>query len=366
LTATAGAAMTAGCGIQLREIAPSPVSILKIPTYDQSIYGTMRGLLVQHLGDVRGRIILLKPNLVEFEPGSSINTHPMLVHAAYEAFRAMGAASVLIAEGPGHRRNTLDLAEAAGYFRTVPDFENHFVDLNLDEVTRVRPEEQFSRIKKLYLPNSALRADLLVSMAKIKEHATAGVTLSIKNLFGITPTTIYGNKVPMDEPAPVPYGGRQEIGHNGSRQPPKSSPAEKDATSPRQAGYRIPRIVADLSAAIMPGLEIIEGIESIAGAELPRSGTTVAVSPGILVAGTNPVSTDAVAMAVMGFDPMAERGTMPFEACDNTLRLAEDLGVGTRDLSRIEVVGAAIKDVAFRFRDYGGPRQIRRPAGRQG
>jgi hypothetical protein len=57
---------------------------------------------------------------------------------------------------------------------------------------------------------------------------------------------------------------------------------------------------------------------------------------------------------------------MPFEACDNTLRLAEDLGVGTRDLSRIEVVGAAIKDVAFRFRDYGGPRQIRRPAGRQG
>jgi uncharacterized protein (DUF362 family) len=92
----------------------------------------------------------------------------------------------------------------------------------------------------------------------------------------------------------------------------------------------------------------------------------VAVSPGILVAGTNPVCTDAVAMAVMGFDPMAERGATPFETCDNTLRLAEDLGVGTRDVSRIEVVGAAIKDVVFRFHDYGGPRQFRRPAGGPG
>jgi len=216
------------------------------------------------------------------------------------------------------------------------------------------------------LSTAYAESDVLVSMAKLKEHGTAGVTLSIKNLFGITPTTIYGNKVPVDEPAPVPYGGRQEIGHNGSRQPPKSSPPEKDPASPRQGGYRIPRIVADLSAAITPGLEIIEGIESIAGAELPRPGTTVAVSPGILVAGTNPVCTDAVAMAVMGFDPMAERGATPFETCDNTLRLAEDLGVGTRDVSRIEVVGAAIKDVVFRFHDYGGPRQFRRPAGGPG
>jgi hypothetical protein len=192
LTATAGAAMTAGCGIQLREIAPSRVSILKVPTYDQTIYDTMRRLLVEHLGDVRGRSILLKPNLVEFEPGSSINTHPMLVHAAYEAFRAMGAASVRIAEGPGHRRNTLDLAEAAGYFQNRPGFEDHFVDLNLDEVTRVRPTAQFSRIKKLYLPNSALRRRLAGLHAKMKTHHWVGATLSMKNLFGVVPGGIYG------------------------------------------------------------------------------------------------------------------------------------------------------------------------------
>lgn len=215
------------------------------------------------------------------------------------------------------------------------------------------------------LSTAYTESDVLVSMNKLKEHGTAGVTLSIKNLFGISPTTIYGNKVPVDESAPIPYGGRQEIGHNGSRQPPKSSPPEKDPSSPREAGYRIPRFIADLVAAIPPDLEILDGIETIAGAELPRSGVTEAVSPGALVIGTNAVSTDAVAMAVMGFDPMADRGKAPFETCDNTLRLAEELGVGTRDLGNIEVVGTPVKDVVFNFREHGGPRQSRPPGRRR-
>jgi len=294
LTATAGAAMTAGCGIQLREIAPSPVSILKIPTYDQSIYGTMRGLLVQHLGDVRGRSILLKPNLVEFEPGSSINTHPMLVHAAYEAFRAMGAASVLIAEGPGHRRNTLDLAEAAGYFRTVPDFENHFVDLNLDEVTRVRPEEQFSRIKKLYLPNSALRADLLVSMAKMKTHHWVGATLSMKNLFGLVPGGIYGWPKNV-----LHWAGIEES-------------------------------IADLHGAFQRHFAIVDGIVGMEG-NGPIQGTPK--NAGVLVAGRDPVAVDATCCRIMGIDPMrirylqlaAHRGTFSQITEDRILQLGESI-----------------------------------------
>jgi uncharacterized protein (DUF362 family) len=69
------------------------------------------------------------------------------------------------------------------------------------------------------------------------------------------------------------------------------------------------------------------------------------------MAGTNCVTTDAVAMAIMGFDPMAERGTAPFETCDNTLRLAEELGVGTRDLKQIEVIGTPIREAQFKFRE---------------
>jgi hypothetical protein len=52
----------------------------------------------------------------------------------------------------------------------------------------------------------------------------------------------------------------------------------------------------------------------------------------------------------MGFDPMADRGAAPFERCDSTLRLAEELGVGTRDLRRIEVIGTSIKNARFDMR----------------
>jgi len=268
LTAAAGAVMMTGCGIELRSIAPARVSILKVPAYDQTIYDTMRRLLVEHLGDVRGRNILLKPNLVEFEPASSINTHPMLVHAAYEAFRAMGAATVRIGEGPGHRRNTLDLAEAAGYFHIVPDFEDHFVDLNVDEVTRVRPTAQFSRIKKLYLPNSALGADLLVSMAKMKTHHWVGATLSMKNLFGVVPSGIYGWPKNV-----LHWAGIEES-------------------------------IVDLHAAFPHHFAIVDGIVGMEG-NGPIQGT--AKHSGVLVAGRDPVAVDATCCRIMGIDPMRIR-----------------------------------------------------------
>src|ERR1700679_2793451 len=189
----AGAVALAGCTSR-EATAPRPqmVAIVRAPAYDQSIYDTVRRMLADHRLDVRGRKVGLKPNLVEFEPGSSINTHPILVHAAYEAFRAMGAASVRIAEGPGHRRNTFDLADAAGYFHTIPGFEDVFTDLNVDDVSQVHLSRQLSRLGKLYLPNTVLGADLQVSMPKMKTHHWVGVTLSMKNLFGVVPGGLYG------------------------------------------------------------------------------------------------------------------------------------------------------------------------------
>lgn len=105
------------------------------------------------------------------------------------------------------------------------------------------------------------------------------------------------------------------------------------------------RVVVDLVAARPVHLAIIDGIESMAGGEGPWVPKARRVRPGVLIAGTNCVSTDAVATAIMGFDPMAERGTPPFEKCDSTLQLAEHLGVGTRDLRRIEVVGTPIVNI---------------------
>jgi uncharacterized protein (DUF362 family) len=96
-------------------------------------------------------------------------------------------------------------------------------------------------------------------------------------------------------------------------------------------------------------LAIVEAVRTMTAGEGPWIPNATVVSPGVIVAGLNCVNTDAVCMGVMNFDPMADRGTPPFEDCDNTLRLAEDVGLGTRDLKRIEVIGTPIVQARFDF-----------------
>jgi len=264
---SAGGVLLAGCkngGSPAAPAAPPRVSIVRAPAYDQSLYDTMRRILASHGLDVRGRSVVLKPNLVEYEAATSINTHPLVVHAAYEAFMAAGAASVRIAEGPGHRRNTLDLAEAAGYFQVIPKFEDLFVDLNLDDVTRVRPKGRFSRISKLYLPNTVLGAGLLVSMPKMKTHHLVGATLSMKNLFGTVPGGVYG----------WPKNALHWAGIN--------------------------ECVADLQTIYPRKFAIVDGIVGMEG-NGPIQGVPKPV--GLVVTGEDPVAVDATCCRIMRIDP---------------------------------------------------------------
>ncbi|MCS7315281.1 MAG: DUF362 domain-containing protein [Bryobacterales bacterium] len=190
LAGTATAALT-GCR-KVPPAEPSPVWILRAKHYSQDLYDLVRRLLAEQGLPLRGRRVVLKPNLVEFDERTTINTHPLLVHAVLEAVLALGAAEVRIAEGPGHRRNTWELAEAAGYFATVPGFERRFTDLNVDEVVSVALERPRSKLRRIYLPRTALDCDLLISLPKMKTHHWVGATLSMKNLFGLVPGAIYG------------------------------------------------------------------------------------------------------------------------------------------------------------------------------
>jgi uncharacterized protein (DUF362 family) len=188
-----------------------------------------------------------------------------------------------------------------------------------------------------------------MSMAKLKNHETCGVTLSLTNCFGNSPASIYGDDAKVDEPNESPTSGRGAVFHAGKRGPAKSAPQELDPTTSRHAGYRVPRIVSDLVAARPVDITLIDGIESVRGGEGPWIKGISVVQPGVLIAGTNPVTTDAVATAVMGYDPQAQKGTKPFVTCDNTLLLAEGHGIGTTDLKRIEVVGVPIAQALYRF-----------------
>jgi uncharacterized protein (DUF362 family) len=199
LGASAAASVAAGCGrtpgwdrAAYRKAERSRVAIL--PARDYA--GPLTDVVLQGIRHFRvpvvGRKVVLKPNLVEFDPAGVINTHPAVIAAAVEAFRRLGAREVVVAEGPGHRRDTEHLVAASGLFRTLTDLGARYVDLNHDDARAVTLRSGFTDLGRLHLPETILGADLIVSMPKLKTHHWAGVTLSLKNMFGIVPGMIYG------------------------------------------------------------------------------------------------------------------------------------------------------------------------------
>jgi uncharacterized protein (DUF362 family) len=141
---------------------------------------------------LRGKTVLLKPNLVEYIPGAEVNTNPLLVGAAAGAFLALGAKTVVVAEGPGHQRDTYLVLAQSGFQSQLRDRKLSFVDLNRDDVRQVKVTTPFTGLDSLWVPQSVLAADLVVSMPKVKTHHWAGVTLSMKNMFGVIPGSVYG------------------------------------------------------------------------------------------------------------------------------------------------------------------------------
>ena len=170
----------------------SHVAILEALRYDISLSEIIaKGVKVCGL-EVRGKKIILKPNLVEFDPKGVINTNPLLIEAAIDCFLTLGAREVLVAEGPGHRRDNDYLLTASGIYEVLKEHGVAYVDLNSDDVRPMRLRSSFTRLEQLYLPETLYSADLLVSMPKLKTHHWAGVTLSMKNRFGVVPGSVYG------------------------------------------------------------------------------------------------------------------------------------------------------------------------------
>jgi uncharacterized protein (DUF362 family) len=170
----------------------SRVAILHAQQYSQQLDQILADGLRLFPINVRGKNVALKPNLVDYTPGNAINTTPLLVLAAAESFRRMGAKSVVVAEGPGHQRDTQLVLSQSGYEQWLRDEKIRFVDLNRDELIRTPLRASYTGMKDLWLPRTALESDFLVSMPKIKTHHWSGVTLSMKNMFCVVPGARYG------------------------------------------------------------------------------------------------------------------------------------------------------------------------------
>lgn len=308
LIASASTLALGGCARRPQPGAEPRVSIVRVAGYTQDVYDSVRRILAEHRVEARGKRVVLKPNLVEFDPGTVINTHPRLVHAVLEAFRAMGAAEVRIAEGPGHRRGTLDLAEAAGYFQTIPGFEDLFTDLNLDETSHIRLGRPFSRLDSLYLPRTALAADLVVSMPKMKTHHWVGATLGMKNLFGLVPGGVYGWPKNV-----LHWAGIEES-------------------------------IADLQRLFPRMFTMVDGIVGMEG-NGPIQGKPKAA--GVIVAGSDRVAVDATCCRIMRIDPRKIR----------YLRLAETLGQTEEE--NVRQSGEPVRSVQTSFELTGESARLR-------
>lgn len=276
---------------------------LKVPTYDTPIEELTRQLregldaFPATLAAARGATVVLKPNLVEVLPGRPINTEPRLIAAAAAAFLDAGAKRVRVAEGPGHVRDIERLLELTGLEEHLRPLGVDFVDLNTDEAMAATLVANLTKLGVLPIAATILRADLVVSMPKMKTHHWAGATLSMKNLFGTVPGTEFG--WPKN---PLHWAG-------------------------------IPNSITDLWSTVKPGFAIVDGVVGMEG-DGPIRGT--AVNHGVVLMGDHLPAVDATAARLMGLLP--ERIAY--------LKLARGLG-GVIDALHIERAGDVLE-----ARDY--------------
>jgi uncharacterized protein (DUF362 family) len=215
--------------------------------------------------EIRGKRILLKPNLVEPRRGvSHINTNPLVVRGAIEAFKSYGASEVIVAEGPGHYRDTYLVLEESGIAEVLVEDRIPFVDLNCDDWVTTPNLGCATKLKTLTFPALLKKVDWIVSMPKMKTHHWAGVTLSMKNLFGVMPGMI--------------YGWPKNVLHVEG----------------------IVESIIDINTTLKPHFAIVDGIVGMEG-DGPIMGTPK--NAGVLVMGRNLLSVDATCCRLMDIDP---------------------------------------------------------------
>jgi uncharacterized protein (DUF362 family) len=242
----------------------SRVAILKAESYSEDLQQLLRqGLDLFHL-DVRGKSVLLKPNLVDYVSGSHINTHPLLVLSAVECFRHLGAKNVRVGEGPGHQRDTELVLFESGFAQKFRDQKVPFVDLNRDELFKRPLLATYTDMKHMWFPRAILESDFIVSMPKVKAHHWSGVTLSMKNMFGVVPGAKYGWPKNI-----LHWRGIQES-------------------------------ILDICATVPVHFVIADAIVAMEG-NGPLNGTARSLSQ--LVLSDDPVAADATCARLMGLDP---------------------------------------------------------------
>lgn len=323
--------------IQARSDALYRVAIGESTNYDLQGIADQLHAMFEGLGGIgsiirRGDKVVIKVNLTggvdlstsmfPIVAASDYMTHPAVVQAFGMLARDAGAQELYIVESPFDNLSF----SSFGYAEIAEDLDATLIDLNDPYPYRAFekvPVGDDAYVYNHFMMHRILReADVFVSIAKMKCHSSCGVTLSMKNLVGLLPVSYY----------------RTDPSHNW-----------RSALHGDFDPQRIPRVVVDLNRARPIDIAIIDRISTIEGGELPR-GNFAPIAPGVILAGQNALATDAVATAIMGFNPTANYPDAPFLNGENHLKLAHERQLGTHLLEEIDVQGTPIQEVRQQFR----------------
>jgi len=249
------------------------------------------------------RRVLVKVNVSGNDPrwhlGHPVSVvDPRVVAGALAWLRRINpACEILVADGQHHAPMAVRYAEL-GYPEAVAPYGARLVDANTAPFVRFPTPGGGLMFSHYTLSAQLAGVDAVISVAKMKAHGATGATLTLKNLFGLSPNDVYG--------APLRY---------------------------LHAPVRLPRVLVDLASVLRPCLGVVD---AIVGAEGHEWGGPP-VTPGLILAGTNIVATDTVAMHLMGLDPLGDYPTHPYTFDANPIRLAAEIGLGPNRLGEISV-----------------------------
>jgi len=242
-----------------------------------------------------GQVVALKPNLVRaMTPDQAATTHPMLVAAVIRAVRSVGA-EALVVDSPGgpftpgvlkalYRKTGMDWAvrEAGG-------------TLNLDVRSVQVPVDDGRALHRIDMAAAIVEADAVINLPKLKTHNLTGLTLSVKNLFGVVPGTLK-----------IAYHGKM------------------------QETERFCQGMLDILICTKPVLNIMDAVVAMEGngpsGGEPRPANT-------LIVGADALAVDAVAAALVGLDPTDVA----------TTAAAVRRGLTTGRLEDLELLGDALE-----------------------
>jgi uncharacterized protein (DUF362 family) len=361
LGAVAGGVVLEGCapGLLTQSAPPSPlhtppimplytpasagtrarVGITQASTYDYKLVLKQLQTLFDSIGGLQdvvrpGDKVAIKVNLVGGVVGNvpppgttapeSWVTNPVVVRAMGELLRDSGAREIYVVESAWGWDSYVDW----GYVDMAKDLGATLIDLNnpdpYNDYASIPVGKDWFIYESFKLNHLLEEVDSLVSVAKMKCHYLLGITQSMKNLIGLAPCKFYERN---------PGDGNRSAFHGAQN----------------ETKTRLPRVVLDLNRARPVNLALIDGIKTVDGSEGPWNHDLHALSPGLLIGGKNPVATDAVAVAAMGFDPSADYPNPPFLRAENHLNIARQLGLGSNRLDDIDVLGARLDEVKMEF-----------------